>query len=61
MNDFNLVKIGLYFKGNTKPSAYMIIPVPDDRDEEEYIDEFLDNMLFNDELRYNIEWNYNYK
>lgn len=57
MGDFQLVKIGLYFGNNTKPSAYMMIPVPDERDKEEYIDEFLDNML-NVDLRYNTEWEY---
>ena len=43
-----------------KPSTFapefeMIIPVPTDRDDEEYIDELLDGIL-NDEFRYNIEW-----
>ena len=42
-----------------KPSTFapefeMIIPVPTDRDDEEYIDELLDGIL-NDEFRYNIE------
>lgn len=62
MKDTKLVKIGLYFaRDNDGPtyncSAYMMIPVPSDRDTEEYIDEFLDNML-NDDLRYNTEWNF---
>lgn len=57
MKDKRLVKIGLYFGNNTSPNAYMMIPVPSDRDKEEYIDEFLDNML-NEDLRYNTEWNY---
>lgn len=57
MKDTRLVKIGLYFGNSPSPAAYMMIPVPDDRDEEEYIDEFLDNML-NLDLGYNIEWNF---
>lgn len=57
MRNFAPIKIVLYFGNNTKPSAYMTIPVPDDRDKEEYIDEFLDNML-NIDLRYNTEWKY---
>lgn len=57
MDSFKFVKIGLYFGNNTKPSAYMMIPVPPDRDKEEYIDDFLDNML-NGDLRCNTEWNY---
>lgn len=45
-----------------KPSTFvpefeMIIPVPTDRDDEEYIDELLDGIL-NDEFRYNIEWDF---
>lgn len=45
-----------------KPSAFapefeMIIPIPTDRDDEEYIDELLDGIL-NDEFRYNIEWGF---
>ena len=40
-----------------KPSCFapefeMVIPVPTDRDDEEYIDELLD------EVRYNIEWDF---
>ena len=57
MKDSRLVKIELYFGNNTEASAYMMIPVPSNRDKEEYIDEFLDNML-NEDLRYNTEWNY---
>lgn len=45
-----------------KPSTFApefekIIPVPTDRDDEEYIDELLDGIL-NDEFRYNIEWDF---
>lgn len=45
-----------------KPSTFapefeMIIPVPTDRDDEEYIEELLDGIL-NDEFRYNIEWDF---
>ena len=45
-----------------KPSCFvpefeMIIPVPTDRDDEEYIDELLDG-IFNDEFRCNADWNY---
>ena len=35
----------------------MVIPVPTDRDDEEYIDELLDGIL-NNEVRYNIEWDF---
>lgn len=35
----------------------MIIPIPDDRDTEEYIDELLEAIL-NDEFRYNVEWDF---
>lgn len=45
-----------------KPSCFapefeMVIPVPTDRDDEEYIDELLDGIL-NNEVRYNIEWDF---
>lgn len=45
-----------------KPSTFApefetIIPVPTDRDDEEYIEELLDGIL-NDEFRYNIEWDF---
>lgn len=39
------------------PEFEMIISVPTDRDDEEYIDELLDGIL-NDEFRYNIEWDF---
>lgn len=39
------------------PAFEMIISIPDDRDSEEYIDEFLDSVL-NDEFRYNAEWDF---
>lgn len=39
------------------PTIIMEIQVPENRDEEEYIDELLDSML-NDEFRYNAEWNF---
>ena len=35
----------------------MIIPIPTDRDDEEYIDELLDGIL-STELRYNVEWDF---
>lgn len=45
-----------------KPSCFapefeMIIPIPEDRDSEEYIEEMLDSIL-NDEFRYNVEWDF---
>lgn len=45
-----------------KPSCFapefeMIIPVPNERDAEEYIDELLDGILSN-EFRYNAEWDF---
>ena len=39
------------------PEFEMIIPVPDNRDSEEYIDELLDGIL-NDDLKYNVEWDF---
>ncbi len=39
------------------PKFEMIIPIPTDRDDEEYIDELLDGIL-NNEVRYNIEWDF---
>lgn len=35
----------------------MIIPVPTERDAEEYIDELLDGVLA-DEFRYHVEWDF---
>lgn len=45
-----------------KPSCFapefgMSINVPNGRDAEEYIDEFLDS-IFSEEFRYNAEWEY---
>lgn len=39
------------------PSFIMEIDVPEDRDTEEFIDEYLD-MLFSHDNRYNCEWSY---
>lgn len=39
------------------PEIEMIIPIPEDRDAEEYIDEFLDTILCED-LKYNVEWDF---
>lgn len=39
------------------PEFGMIISIPDDRDDEEYIDELLDRIL-GEEFRYNIEWDF---
>ena len=39
------------------PEFEMIIPIPTDRDDEEYIDELLDRTL-STEFRYNIEWEF---
>ena len=39
------------------PEFEMVIPVPDNRDSEEYIDELLDGIL-KDDLKYNIEWDF---
>lgn len=38
-------------------SVIMNILVPDSRDEEEYIDEFLDSIL-TEEHRYSVEWDF---
>ena len=35
----------------------MIIPIPTDRDDGEYIDELLDRIL-SPEFRYNVEWDF---
>ena len=35
----------------------MIIPIPENRDAEEYIDELLDGIL-SDEFLYNVEWDF---
>lgn len=45
-----------------KPSCFapefeMIIQIPEERDTEEYIDEFLDGIL-SDGFRYNVEWDF---
>lgn len=45
-----------------KPSCFtpeftMIVPVPEDRDTEEYIDELLDGIL-SESLRYQAEWDF---
>lgn len=45
-----------------KPSCFcpefeMVIPVPNNRDSEEYIDELLDGIL-NDDLKYSVEWDF---
>lgn len=39
------------------PEFEMIIPIPTDRDDEEYIDELLDGVL-STEFRYNVEWDF---
>lgn len=45
----------IFTPGNSIYPITMTIPVPRDRDAEEYIDEVLDGML-NEFLRYNSEW-----
>lgn len=39
------------------PEFKMIISIPEERDDEEYIDELLDRILV-DELRYDVEWDF---
>ena len=39
------------------PEFEMIISIPEGRDTEEYIDELLDTIL-NEDLRYNVEWDF---
>lgn len=51
-----LCGISVYVGPFVKPFE-MKIPVPCDRDLEEYIDEFLDSILVED-LRYNCEWSF---
>lgn len=47
----------IFTPGSSSLPVRMTIPVPKDRDAEEYIDEFLDGML-NEFLRYNSEWEF---
>lgn len=46
-----------FYPGNSTTPVVMTILVPNDRDPEEYINEFLDGML-NDDLRYNSDWEF---
>ena len=39
------------------PDCLMTITVPEGRDPEEYIDEYLESIL-NDDVRYNVEWRF---
>lgn len=39
------------------PEVEMMILVPEERDDEEYIDEFFCEIL-NDHLKYNVEWDF---
>lgn len=39
------------------PEFAMTLSIPDGRDAEEYIDEFLDGIL-DEDLRYNAEWDF---
>lgn len=39
------------------PEFEMVIPIPDARDAEEYIDELLDEIL-NEDMKYNVEWDF---
>ena len=39
------------------PSFTMEINIPNDRDDEEYIDELLDGILA-EEFKYNVEWEF---
>lgn len=57
MKHTKLVKIGLYFGNSTKPAAYMMIPVPLGADKEEYIQDFLDDIL-SGALQQDTDWNY---
>ena len=47
----------VFTPGNSSVSIRMTIPVPVDRDAEEYINEYLDGML-NENLRYNSDWEF---
>lgn len=47
----------IFTPANSADPIMMTIPVPTDRDAEEYIDELLDGML-NEFLRYNSEWEF---
>jgi hypothetical protein len=47
----------IFTPGNSTYPITMTIPVPQDRDAEEYIDEVLDGML-NEFLQYNSEWEF---
>lgn len=39
------------------PSFIAILEIPDDRDAEEYIDEYFD-LILSDDVRYNAEWEF---
>ena len=39
------------------PTILMEIKIPNNRDEEEYVNELLESIL-NDEFRYNLEWDF---
>ena len=47
----------VFTPANSTEPVIMTIPIPSDRDAEEYIDEYLDGML-NEFLRYNSEWEF---
>lgn len=54
----DIVKRTIWIKPSSfSPEFEMIIPIPTDRDDEEYIDELLDGIL-SAEFRYNAEWNF---
>ena len=50
-------EIELHFNTTSIPNVVMKIEVPNDRDVEEYIDEFLDTILTED-LQYVVDWNF---
>ena len=45
------------YPGMSVEPVMLVIMVPDDKDAEEYIDEYLDGLL-SDFVRYNCEWEF---
>lgn len=47
----------LFYPGNSSIPIKITFKVPDDRDPEEYIDEYLEGLL-SDFLKFNCEWEF---
>lgn len=56
--EINFTEVSIFFyPGGSVIPVRMIFCVPNDCDQKEYIDDYLDGLL-NDYLRYNSEWNF---